>query len=605
MLRIVNIAAYRFASLESLPLLRRELYELCRQQQLKGTILLSSEGINLFLAGERSGIDALLDRIRRIPSLADLEVKESLSHERPFNRLLVKIKREIIPFGVENVDPRRYTSPRVSPRQLKEWLDQGRAITLLDTRNEFEVTAGTFQSAVSIGIDDFRDFPAAVRHLPDELKRGPVVAFCTGGIRCEKAAPYLESVGFQEVYQLDGGILKYFEECGGEHYRGDCFVFDKRVALAPSLEESGLRQCFVCQAILSAHDQASAKYVEGVSCPNCYRTETEQQAELLERRHAALRKAAAPLPGSVPYDNVRPISVPLRFDGLEALDFLEAMRTHLSREQWAEICRQGHLLCRGDAVQAGRIVRAGERLLHAMPATLEPDVNASIEIVHEDDLLLVVNKPAPLPAHPCGRFNRNTLTYLLAGVYAPLRLRPAHRLDADTSGIMVFSKTAQVARRLQPQFETGQVRKRYLARVQGHPQHDAFESHEPLEMVPGADGIRLPSAGGAAACTRFRTLKRLLDGTTLIEAEPLTGRTNQIRAHLWFLGLPILGDPMYLPDRRLGSAKTLSLSDPALCLHAASIELNHPASGQHCHYRAPAPAWSQHRPDRTSPRGGA
>jgi RluA family pseudouridine synthase len=593
MANIVNIAAYHFTRLESLPPLRSELFELCQRQQLKGTILLSAEGINLFLAGSRTGIDSLLQRLRQLPALADLEVKESLSSELPFNRLLVKIKREIIAFGVAGIDPCRSTSPRLSPRELKRWLDEGRPLTLLDTRNDFEVRAGTFRSAMAIGIDDFRDFPAAVRRLPEELKRRPIITFCTGGIRCEKAAPYLESVGFEQVYQLHGGILKYFEQCGGAHFQGDCFVFDKRVALDASLQESGLRQCFACQAILSAEEQRSPAYVEGRSCPYCHQTETQQRATLIGRRHEAIRQAATPLPGSLPYDNVRPISVPLRLDGYEVLDFLEAMRTHLSRQQWEDICQSGALVCRGERVLPGRIVRAGERLLHTIAATREPDVNAAIEILYEDEFLVVVNKPAPLPVHPCGRFNRNSLVYLLGQVYTPLRLRPAHRLDADTSGVIVLSKTAQVARRLQPQFEAGQVRKTYLARVQGRPAKETFECHAPLETAPGAGGVRLPHAEGAAASTRFRVLARFGAVDTLLEAEPLTGRTNQIRAHLWMLDLPIVGDPIYLPGGKLAAAKTLSMADPPLCLHAAAIEFIHPRTHERCRCETPAPSWSQ------------
>jgi UPF0176 protein len=159
-----------------------------------------------------------------------------LSRSRPFRRMRVKIKREIIAFGVAGIAPGCYTSPRLSARELKQWLDEGRPVTLLDTRNNFEVQTGSFRNALPIGIDDFRDFPAAVYQLPDELKQQPVVTFCTGGIRCEKAAPYLERAGFENVYQLDGGILKYFEECGAAHFEGKCFVFDERVALDASLQ---------------------------------------------------------------------------------------------------------------------------------------------------------------------------------------------------------------------------------------------------------------------------------------------------------------------------------------------------------------------------------
>jgi UPF0176 protein len=266
---VVNIAAYKFAELTDLVQVRDQLRELTKAQHLRGTILLSTEGINVFFAGTREGVDVVLSRIRRIPGLADFPVKESLGDHQPFNRMLVKIKKEIIAFGVDGIDPRKHTARRLPPRELKRWLDEGRPITLLDTRNNFEVQTGTFEGAVAIDVEDFRDFPRAVPRLPEQMKHQPVVTFCTGGIRCEKAAPYLERAGFTEVYQLDGGILKYFQECGGAHFHGDCFVFDKRVALNAELKESGLQQCFVCQAILSIEEQASPKYVEGKSCPRC------------------------------------------------------------------------------------------------------------------------------------------------------------------------------------------------------------------------------------------------------------------------------------------------------------------------------------------------
>ncbi|HEX8325659.1 MAG TPA: rhodanese-like domain-containing protein [Tepidisphaeraceae bacterium] len=237
--RVVNVAAYQFAQLDNLVATRDELRALTLSRNLRGVILLSTEGVNLSLAGARDDVDTVLARVRAIPGVGAFPVKETYSDTQPFNRMLVKIKREIIAFGVPGIEPQTYTSARLPPHELKQWLDEGRPVTLLDTRNQFEVEAGTFKGAVSIGIDHFRDFPAAVERLPEEMKHRPVVTFCTGGIRCEKAAPYLEKAGFTEVYQLDGGILDYFKTCGGSHYDGDCFVFDQRGALTPDLNGSG------------------------------------------------------------------------------------------------------------------------------------------------------------------------------------------------------------------------------------------------------------------------------------------------------------------------------------------------------------------------------
>jgi UPF0176 protein len=236
---VVNIAAYKFVTLDGLESRRADLLALCERLSLKGTILLSHEGINLFLAGTRVAIDEFLSELRRGPALSELEVKESFSSRQPFDRLFVKIKREIIAFGVDGIDPRIETSRRISATELKRWLDDGKPVTLLDVRNDFEFDVGTFACAIPIGVKHFRNFLDAIGKLPAEMKKRPVVTFCTGGIRCEKAGPLLERLGFSDVYQLDGGILKYFEECGGEHYHGDCFVFDQRVALDADLRETG------------------------------------------------------------------------------------------------------------------------------------------------------------------------------------------------------------------------------------------------------------------------------------------------------------------------------------------------------------------------------
>ncbi len=266
----INISVYKFTPLDGLPALRERLLGVSRAGGLKGTILLSPEGINLFVAGSRAQVDALLAELRTVPGLQDLAPKESVSAEQPFNRMLVKIKKEIIAFGVAGIDPARRPTPKLSARELKQWLDEGRPVTLLDTRNDYEVRMGTFRGARRAGIDHFRDFPAAVRRMPAELKEQPVVMFCTGGIRCEKAGPFMERAGFQNVHQLDGGILKYFEECGGAHFDGECFVFDRRVGVDPALHETDSVLCFNCQMPLTAEEQRHPHYAPDVSCPLCY-----------------------------------------------------------------------------------------------------------------------------------------------------------------------------------------------------------------------------------------------------------------------------------------------------------------------------------------------
>lgn len=267
---VTNVATYKFTPLEDLPALRERLLNFCQAADLKGTILLSAEGINLCVSGDATQVEMLLSELRTQPGLEDLAVKESASAEQPFNRMLVKIKKEIIAFGVEGIDPARRPAPKLSSRTLKQWLDEGKPVTLLDTRNNYEVRMGTFRNAVPAGIGQFREFPDAVRRLPAEWKEQPVVTFCTGGIRCEKAASLMEREGFQNVFQLDGGILKYFEECGGAHYKGECFVFDRRVGVDSDLRETKSVMCFRCQMPLTEAEQRDPRYVVGETCHHCF-----------------------------------------------------------------------------------------------------------------------------------------------------------------------------------------------------------------------------------------------------------------------------------------------------------------------------------------------
>ncbi|MGC4028683.1 MAG: pseudouridine synthase [Steroidobacteraceae bacterium] len=590
---IVNIAAYRFAPLDGLALLRAELQSLCREYHLCGTILLSTEGINLFVAGTSTGIDALLVRLRSIPGLGELEAKYSHTDHQPFRRMLVRIKKEIIAFGVPGIEPARRTSPKLPPQQLKAWLDEGRPLTLLDTRNDYEVKLGTFEHALPIGVDHFRDFPAAVAKLPPELKERTIVMFCTGGIRCEKAGPYMESQGFRNVLQLDGGILKYFEQCGGAHYRGECFVFDQRVGVDPALQESDAAQCFKCLSPLTAAEQLDPRYVPGRSCPWCHRSQAQQAAENLLRRNQAIREAVEPLPGSVPAEMFRPLHVPQECEGLSVLETFGRLVSHLPEGYWEEECRAGNLLdSRHQVLGAAYVVHAGERLLHRLPCTTEPAVNGDVKVLYEDEALIVLDKPAPLPMHAGGRYTRNTLQQILNTVYRPQKPKPAHRLDANTTGLVIVARSRHFAGRLQSQFAEGRVRKTYLVRVHGHPAMDEFCCEVPIGRQACASGTREADAvEGAAAITRFIVRERSPDGTSLLEARPLTGRTNQIRIHCAFLGLHVVGDAAY----RSGEApprQTLELGEAPLCLHAWQIGFCHPVSGEPMSFTAPPPDWA-------------
>ncbi|EDP45801.1 rhodanese-like domain-containing protein [Rickettsiella grylli] len=240
MLSIINIAAYRFVRLPKhlLTQLQTSFKLKVTELDLKGTLLLSEEGINLFISGKQDAITSFQNFLNTYPYFINLEIKKSFSNFQPFKKMLVKLKKEIISFGIDRIQPDLLTAPYVTPEKLNLWLEKKSDLVLLDTRNSFEVKMGSFKNALDLNLKKFRDFPNAIKKLPKKLKKLPIVTFCTGGIRCEKAAAYLLEEAFTEVYQLKGGILNYFEKCGKNHFEGSCFVFDDRESLTSSLEVS-------------------------------------------------------------------------------------------------------------------------------------------------------------------------------------------------------------------------------------------------------------------------------------------------------------------------------------------------------------------------------
>lgn len=228
MKNISNIAGYKFITLDQLEALRNQLKLLCKNCDLKGTILLAKEGINIMLAGAQPGVSLFLSEIKKDERFSDIDFKKSYSDFIPFKRLLIKIKQEIIPFNIPAIQPESEAAPRIFAKEFQQWLDQNKDIVVLDVRNQCEIEVGKFKNAVDLGIKNFRNFPRAIKKLPESIKQKPIITYCTGGIRCEKAATYLLQQGFKNVLQLQGGILQYFAECGSENFEGQCFVFDDR-----------------------------------------------------------------------------------------------------------------------------------------------------------------------------------------------------------------------------------------------------------------------------------------------------------------------------------------------------------------------------------------
>ncbi|CAA9888630.1 conserved hypothetical protein [Candidatus Methylobacter favarea] len=284
--QLVVCALYKFVTLENYQSLRQPLHAFMESNQLRGTLLLAKEGINGTVAGSRQAVNNLLDWLRSDPRLADIDHKESLTDSQPFKRAKVKLKKEIVTLGVEGIDPKRVVGTYVNPRDWNELISDPDVI-LVDTRNDYEVKVGTFKNAINPGTESFREFPRYAKNNLDPKRHQKIAMFCTGGIRCEKSTAYLKEQGFEEVYHLKGGILKYLEEVPEQEtlWEGECFVFDDRVTVNLQLEKGHYDQCHACRMPITAADKASDRYQQGCACPHCYDKITlEQKARFMQRQ---------------------------------------------------------------------------------------------------------------------------------------------------------------------------------------------------------------------------------------------------------------------------------------------------------------------------------
>lgn len=287
MAETVVCALYKFVTLDDYPALRQPLLDYMLANEVRGTLLLAREGINGTIAGSRDAIDGLLAHLQSDERLNPLETKESFTDTPPFLRSRVKLKKEIVTMGVEDVDPLQSAGTYVKPADWNALISDP-DVLLVDTRNDYEVQVGTFKNAVNPQTTSFREFPEYVKNTLDPQKHKKVAMFCTGGIRCEKSTAYLRQQGFEEVYHLEGGILKYLEEVPEEKslWQGECFVFDERVTVNHQLEKGEYDQCHACRMPITEADQDSPKFEHGVSCPHCFdKTTAEQKRRYAERQH--------------------------------------------------------------------------------------------------------------------------------------------------------------------------------------------------------------------------------------------------------------------------------------------------------------------------------
>jgi UPF0176 protein len=284
--KFVVCALYRFVHIDEPEVMREPLLESMREHGIKGTLLLATEGINGTVAGDRTAIDTLLAALMDDPRFADLTHKESYTDEMPFLRAKVKLKKEIVTLGVAGIDPEKAAGTYVRP---KDWNDliADPDVTLIDTRNDYEVKVGTFTNAINPKTRSFREFPQYVAEHLDPVRHKKIAMFCTGGIRCEKSTAYLKAKGFEQVYHLRGGILKYLEDvpAAESQWRGECFVFDERVTVDQQLRKGRYAQCNACRMPLSEEDRKSEHYIKGVSCPHCFdKTTNARRNRFAERQ---------------------------------------------------------------------------------------------------------------------------------------------------------------------------------------------------------------------------------------------------------------------------------------------------------------------------------
>lgn len=294
MQNITVCALYKFVRLENFEQIKQPLFDFMVSQDVKGTLLLANEGINGTIAGPQAGIDAVLDFLAKDERLGRVDHKFSYADENPFQRTKVKLKKEIVTMGVEGIDPTLVVGTYVKPQDWNALISDPEVL-LIDTRNDYEFEIGTFENAVNPVTETFREFPEYVEKNLDKEKHKKVAMFCTGGIRCEKSTAYLKEQGFEEVYHLEGGILKYLEEVpeANSMWKGDCFVFDGRVAVTHGLEQGQYDQCFACRYPITEEEKQSEHYVKGVSCPRCIDKYSTEQRERFAEREKQINLAKA------------------------------------------------------------------------------------------------------------------------------------------------------------------------------------------------------------------------------------------------------------------------------------------------------------------------
>lgn len=292
-------ALYRFVALEDLPKLQKKIRAICDENNICGTLLIAPEGINGTIAGQGKAIENIINYLDDLAGITQGELKYSSAEKKPFRRIKVRLKKEIVTLKAPEADPTKNVGTYVKPKDWNDLISDPN-VTLIDTRNTYETAVGIFKGAIDPEIETFTEFKDYVQDNMDPTKQKKVAMFCTGGIRCEKASSYMLAHGFEEVYHLHGGILKYLEEIPAEEstWEGDCFVFDRRVAVGQDLQESPYQLCYGCRFPLNEEDLKSNAYEKGVSCPHCIDKLTPEKAHAFRMRHEQMKKEGEEIPGT-------------------------------------------------------------------------------------------------------------------------------------------------------------------------------------------------------------------------------------------------------------------------------------------------------------------
>ncbi len=602
----LSVGAFLPLGREALGELRHLLWTVCREEQLKGTVLLTPTGMNLVVAGRAQSLDRFVEELQRqLPRSESDPVHffRTPSRGPGFAKLLVRVGRELTEFRRDGALPGQRRPILVPASELRRWIELKHPILLLDLRDAGDQEANELPGAYPLHrVYKASDIPEALRGVPFTWKHQPIVLFCQDGVRSLRSGPVLEHLGFEQVFVLQGGLTELQKGVAPSNTKPATTVLSSHPRQTYSSEDL-LRRCFVCFSKLPSSFVIDPRYVDGQSCPACYRSPAEQMKRQIQWRHFSIRSIQSTMTNHVAMDQFKPLDIQEADAGKTLSEVVRRKLPHIPVQQWDREFHEGRWTdAQGKVVDGSQRVRAGERYRHRFPGVSEPAVNANVVILHEDEALVALNKPAPLPMHAGGRFFRNTLQTILNDAYLPEEPRPAHRLDANTTGIVLVTRSRAFAAFLQTQFARNTVEKIYLARVVGHPASDRFECCEPISATSGPLGSRcVDQEQGLPAHTGFRVLERRSDGTSLLEVRPRTGRTNQIRIHLWHMGWPIHGDPAYLPGGKLGDTQTLPVQAPPLCLHAWKIRVIHPLTLQPTQFTAPAPAWAEaHAPGHQS-----